>query len=381
MPRCELFAFALIRRSSVRVLGAAAADTGCPELWYNRRMKFRNSFLLLAVACAFGTVGAVDQPGVSPGPGVRYATDAYPGFDSEDEIVRPSKKEPRWFAWLTGPKMTNAADQFAWAQACEREESWGAARRGYDALVRYWPTSPEAVKAQKALADLLLVHDLDYEEAFAEYRYLLDFYSLECDYDAIAAQAYKVANLMREEGKHILFFRFSNTVDVRRAYESVVLRSPGAAFVPEALLTIAELREDEGKYEVAVEVYENLRNLYPESPEAKEALVREARVRMKILEDNGYNRLRVNDTIGYLKLAMREDISANAREELAEMLDRVQCDLEAEAYRAAKFYDSRTRTLRSAVNAYEKYLRDYPTGAHAAEVRERLAILKEGKGK
>ena len=78
---------------------------------------------------------------------------------------------------------------------------------------------------------------------------------------------------------------------------------------------------------------------------------------------------------------MREDISANAREELAEMLDRVQCDLEAEAYRAAKFYDSRTRTLRSAVNAYEKYLRDYPTGAHAAEVRERLAILKEGKGK
>ncbi len=340
-------------------------------------MTLSRSVLVLAFAGVASAAWAVNQPGVSPGPGVRYATDAYPGFDTEEDAGNPSKKEPRWFAWLTGPKMANAAEQLAWAQECERGESWGAARRGYDALVRYWPTSPEAVKAQKALADLLLEHDLDYEEAFAEYKYLLDFYSLECDYDAIAAQMYKVANLMREEGKRIIFFRFANTVDVRRAYEVVVRRSPGAAFVPEALLTIAALREDEGKYETAVEVYESLRSLYPDSPEAKTALLREARVRMTILEDNGYNRVRVRDTIGYLRLAMRETDREDVRKELAEMLARVEGDLEDEAYRAAKFYDSRTRTVRSAVNAYERFLIDYPAGVHADEVRARLAVLKE----
>lgn len=348
-------------------------------MWYNRRMTLRGSILILAVVGAASAAWAVNQPGVSPGPGVRYATDAYPGFDTEEDAGTPSKKEPRWFAWFTGPKMTNASDQLAWAQECEREGSWGAARRGYDALVRYWPTAPEAVTAQKSLADLLLVHDEDYEEAFAEYKYLLDFYSLECDYDAIAAQMYKVANLMREEGKRIVFFRFANTVDVRRAYEVVVRRSPGAAFVPEALLTIAALREDEGKYGTAVEVYESLRSLYPESPEAKTALLHEARARMKILEDNGYNRSRVRDTIGFLKLALRETDRESAQKELAEMLARVEQDLEDEAYRAAKFYDSRTRTVRSAVNAYERFLIDYPAGVHADEVRARLAVLKEEK--
>lgn len=332
--------------------------------------------MLAAVGIA-SAAWAANQPGVSPGPGVRYATDAYPGFDTEEDAGKPEKKEPRWFAWFTGPKMTTATDQLAWARGCEREGSWGAARRGYDALVRHWPTAPEAVQAQKALADLLLSHDLDYEGAFAEYKYLLDFYSLECDYDAVAAQMYKVANLMREEGKRVLFFRFANTVDVRRAYEVVVRRSPGAAFVPEALLTIAALREDEGKYGLAVEVYESLRSLYPDAPETKTALLRESRVRMAILEENGYNRSRVSDTIGFLKLALRETDQPAAQKELAAMLTRVERDLEDEAYRAAKFYDSRTRTVRSAVRAYERFLIDYPVGAHADEVRARLSVLKE----
>jgi outer membrane protein assembly factor BamD (BamD/ComL family) len=50
--------------------------------------------------------------------------------------------------------------------------------------------------------------------------------------------------------------------------------------------------------------------------------------------------------------------------------------IEDEAYRSAKFYDSRTRTRRSAINAYEKYLRDYPNSEHAEIVRQRIEELK-----
>ena len=50
-----------------------------------------------------------------------------------------------------------------------------------------------------------------------------------------------------------------------------------------------------------------------------------------------------------------------------------------EAYKAAKFYDSRTRTLRSAITAYERFLKDYPSSSHADEVRARIEILKEGR--
>ena len=51
--------------------------------------------------------------------------------------------------------------------------------------------------------------------------------------------------------------------------------------------------------------------------------------------------------------------------------------LEEEAYNAAKFYDSRTRTKRSAVSAYQRFLDEYPTSDRAPEVRRRLFELQE----
>ncbi len=340
-------------------------------------MIFKRLALIVATVSVVGTIyGVGQQPGVSPGPGARYATDMYPGFDSEEKMLSPERKEPRLFSWWNGPAKESAAEQYAYAEGLAKGGEWSKAAKAYDALVREWPTAKEAAVSQKAYADILLEHEQYYEDAFKEYQYLLDFYSLECDYHAIAEQMYKVANLMRKEGKTIVFFRFANTVDVRRAYEAVVLRSPGAGFVPEALLTIAELREEEGKYSLAVTVYENLRNLYPKSEEALRSWVEEARARMEILDDAGYNRERVKDTIGFMKMALKAQLEDGEKAEVQGFLAKLEGDLELEAYKAAKFYDSRTRTVRSAKSAYEKYLQEYPAGAHADEVRARLEELE-----
>ena len=333
--------------------------------------------LLIAVSVlACGTVAFAQLPALGPGGnGARYATDAYPGFDSEDDNVKPERKEPRWFSFITGPKCESAAEQFAYCQELVKDESWSKACRQLDALVREWPTAPEAWKAQQQMAEIRLTKLGDTEDAFADYRYLLDFYSLQCDYAAIADKLYEVAGVMKLEGKEIMFVRFANTVDVRRAYEMCVLRAPGAAWVPDAMLTIAALREDEGKYTEAIKVYENLRNLHPESEQAKTAVVREAAVRMDVLDDHGYNRARAQDTIDFMKMALQscrpEDVAAiRAHLETALGL------MEDEAYRGACFYDSATRTKRSAVNAYEQFLRDYPQSVHAEEIKARIEELK-----
>ena len=329
-----------------------------------------------AIGCSFAAVAV--SPGVSPGPGIRYATDAYPGFDSEDELLKPSRKEPRWFGWINGPKMDTAAEQLKYAASLEAEESWKGAKKAYDALVREWPTSPEAPKAQKAIADICLGKLLDSEDAFAEYRYLLDFYSAQCNYDEIVELMYKTAELMRDEGKTIVFFRFDNTVDVRRAYEAVVLRAPGASFAPKAMLTIALLRENEDKPETAATVYENLRSMYPDSPEAAIALYREAKARMVVLRRCEYNRERVRDTIGFLTFAIESGkLEPEQREEVGGFRNEARALLENEAYNAAKFYDSRTRTKRSAMSAYQRFLDEYPTSDRAPEVRRRLFELQE----
>lgn len=343
----------------------------------------KNYSHIFAAVLAVGLVGsagaqAFNQPGVGPGPGVRYATDAYPGFDDIPANVRPEKKKPRWLPFINGPKKATPAEQYAWCRSCLAEKSYRAARKGFDALVREWPTSPEAPLAQKDLADLLFAHERDYEQAFREYCYLLDFYSSQCDFAAIAEDAYEMAKRMREEGKTIVYFRFDNTVDVRRAFEALVLRVPGAVFAPAAMLTIASLRIDEGKFAEAVTVYENLRSLYPESPEALQAVGLEAEARLLLLHDHGYNRSRCLDTIAFLRQSLAAHPTADWRDRVEQILAEARALLEDEAFKSAKFYDSRTRTKRSAIKAYESFIREYPASAHVAEATARLKELKEG---
>lgn len=335
---------------------------------------------LLALTALFATVVLADvsgRPSPTPGPGIRYATDAYPGFDSTDSFVKPEKKEPKWFHFWNGPKKDNAADQLAYCAELIKARDFDKAAKELDALVRDWPVCAEAIKAQKALADIYLKYTFEYEKAVKEYIYLLDFYSFDHDYKLSAKRAYEAAERMREEGKKIVFFRFANTVDVRRSYEAIVLRSPGADFVPDALLTIAGLREDDQQYELALSVYENLRNLHSLTPQAKDAIIREARVRMKLLEMFEYNRARQQDTIDFLKLQMNNPtLPQEVRDEIISCLNKSAELNEQEAYLAAKFYDKPSRTRRSAINAYEAFLRKYPASEHAGEVLDRLHELE-----
>lgn len=347
-------------------------------MWYNIAMVLKRQMLLAVAVLAATALKGAGGAG-TPSSATRWATDAYPGFDREEEIVEGSKKTPRWFSWINGPAKDDPAGQLAYAQECEAQGSWRAARRGYDALVREWPSSPEAPIAQEKLADLYFSHYLDYEEAFAQYKYLLDFYSSQCDYDAISRRLWEVAKLMEQEGRTIVFFRFANTIDVRRAFESVVRHAPGADFTPDAMLRIAKLREDDEEYDLAVRVYENLRNLHPLTPEAKQALHREAKARMHVLRVHEYNRQRCKDTIEFLKLALASNPDTVVKNDLSAWLAEAVGKMEDDAFASAKFYDSRTRTKRSAINAYERFLRDYPASRHADAARARLDELQAEK--
>lgn len=330
---------------------------------------------LFAFFASVAVAQQANQVGTSPGAGTRYATDAYPGFDSDKDTLSPERKEPRWFAFVNGPKCDNAADQFAYAQSLEAEEKWSKAAKAYDALVREWPASEEAPAAQLRMAEILFEQSEDCAEAFAEYRYLVDFYSFRCDYNAAVDRMYEIAGRMREEGKTILFFKFRNSTEVRKAYENCVLRAPGAKWAPAALLTIGILREEEDKPDEAVKVYENLRNLHYGTEEARVAILREAAVRKGILDERGYNRERCLDTIRFFEMALRQ-VEGEDAAALRQMLDGLRAYVDDEDYRAACFYDSRMRTPRSAISAYERFLADHPESAHAEQVRNRLNELK-----
>ncbi len=134
-------------------------------------MKLMRKFLFVSMALSAASLVAADiaqQPGVGAGPGVKYATDAYPGFDSTDSFLKPERKEPKWFHFWNGPKKDNAAEQLQYSASLIREKKFSKAAKELDALVREWPVSPEAVRAQKALADIYLKYTDEAEKAAKE---------------------------------------------------------------------------------------------------------------------------------------------------------------------------------------------------------------------
>jgi hypothetical protein len=100
---------------------------------------------------------------------------------------------------------------------------------------------------------------------------------------------------------------------------------------------------------------------------------------MAVLGEHEYNRSRCWDTIDFLKMA-EANCESEFKSEIKIWKDQAIRMLEDEAYAAAKFYDSKTRTARSAVNAYERFLAEHPASIHAEAVKARLEELKNVNG-
>lgn len=320
---------------------------------------------LCAVFCSFAAYSSVNMP--------RYATDAYPCFETTSDSAVLPRKTPKMFSWWNGPEKDTPAEQLEWAQSLS---SPGSAKKAFDALVRRWPGSPQAPVAQQRLAQICIDSEKDFEEAFVEYLYLADYYTLQCDYPKIIRLLYEIAQRMKKTGTTVLFIPFANERAVRNAFEAVVIRAPGADFAPQAMMEIASLREQEDDFDEAVKVYETLRNVYPSSSQAQDSILREAELRCRILEAHSSNADRVKETYDFLKSAVSKLAGKPCGARLEELREKVYGEMENSAYLAAKSYDSVTRKKRNALAAYEKFLSEYPSGPHAVAVKARLDQLK-----
>lgn len=303
-----------------------------------------------------------------------YATDAYPGFDGLDDLKRPEKKDKSWFNWVD---RATPAEQYELAKELEAASSFRKARRACDALVREWPASAEAPHAQLRIVKIY-AHEKDYDDALEELEYLLDFYPSEVPYLELVEYLYKLTNLMVKEKKTMFGLSFTSDRIVRQHYESVVRRAPRASYVPETMLKIADLREQNDEYEEAVQVYNQLIMKFPKTAEAEAAVYLQAKARMWLCRRLSYNIPRCVDTQKYLKMMIADHPRHDRVDEMKEWLAELERHLEADAYRRAKFYDSKQRTPHAAAAAWERFLREYPLSPHADEIRARIETLQKG---
>lgn len=344
------------------------------------RIVFNRKAALALLACACAAAEAAPNRGVAGSTFAAnspYATDAYPGFDDLDEVQRPEKKDKSWFNWVD---RDTAAEQYSLAQSLETEGKLRKARRACDALVQQWPAAPEAPLAQLRMAKIYAKQE-DYDSAIEELEYLLDFYPAECSYLEAVEYMYQLTNLMIKEKKTMFGFSFTSNREVRQHYESVVRRAPRASFVPETMLKIADLREQDDQYEEAVQVYNQLIMKFPKTKEADAAIYLQAKARMWLCRRLSYNIPRCLDTAKYLKMMLAEHPRHDHAEEMSTWLAELERHLEADAYNHAKFYDTKQRTPHAAAAAWERFLREYPLSPHADEIRARIDELKQGNRK
>jgi len=341
----------------------------------------RKLILLTLAFCGTATIWAAPAPsrtvaGASSAGNSPYATDAYPGFDGLDDIKKPERHDKSWW-WWKGVKRDTAAAQYAYAKELEAEGDFTGAARACDALVREWPAAAEAPQAQLRFVKLNANQLEDYEEAFEQLEYLLDFYSRDCPYLELVEYGYRLVNVMVDKKKTILGFSLLSNRMVRQHYESIVRRAPGASYVPEAMLKIADLREQDQQYEEAVKVYQMLQNKFPIAEESRKAAYLEAKARMWLCRRLAYNIPRCRDTESYLKMTLERRPDLAEAGELKGWLEELKTYLAEDAYRAAKFYDTKQRTRHAARTSWERYLLEYPDSPHAEEVRARIAELAD----
>ena len=335
-----------------------------------KRFLFTATILAAGIVCAAPGHRVV---GSGIGGNSPYATDAYPGFDGLDDLPKPERREKSWFLHVA---RDTPAEQFAYAKELAENNDFKKACKMCDALVREWPASPEAPQAQLMYAMLLAKSLEDYDEAFEQLDYLLDFYPRACAYAELVEYQYKLANLMVREKKTFLGMSFTSTRVLRQHYEMIVRRAPGAKYVPEAMLKIADLREQDQQYEEAVLVYAALMSRFPSSPEARVAAYLQAKARMWLVRRLAYNLPRCKDTASYLQLTLQRLPDHPQAEEMKAWLDELKAYMAEDAYVRAKFYDSRQRTSHAAAASYERFLEEYPDSAHAEEVSRRLDELR-----
>lgn len=337
-------------------------------------MKNENSSIQIVICllCTFAIWSFAQSTAVTGRRG--YATDHFDGFDVVDNEERIPQKERSF--WYILEEDTPAA-QLKYAEKAEKNGSLGKARRGYEALVREWPTSPEAVRAQLRLAEVL-EKEGSYADAFDEYQYLLVHYAGNCPYDEILDRQFRIANYLLHNNTSMFGWALSGLSSIRERFETIVRNAPRSSKAPEAMLIIGGIREEEDERKEAIQVYDGLLNRFPKSEQAGQAAFLSARCRHELAMRETDNEQRCREALAFTRALLQRRPNHPQKNQLVAWQKELENLLLEQNYRMAVFYDSRQRSLQASKIAYQRFLKEFGKSKYAPEVKRRLEALEHG---
>ena len=303
-----------------------------------------------------------------------YATDKLEGFEAFDKDERLPQKEKSF--WYSVDEKTAAA-QLAYAAKLEAAGKNKSARKAYEALVRQWPTAPEAAQAQFALAQLFEKME-KYDRAFDEYQYLLTYFAGQCPYNEVLDRQFRIANLLLHGNKSMFGWILNGTDTIRERFEKIVVNAPRSAIAPEVMLIIGSIRVSADEKPEAISVYDGILNRFPGSPQSIAAAYLAAQCRYELAVKHSYNESRCRESIAFFKAVLARAPKHPQKDQMTTWLNELTSQLIEQNYQQALFYDTRQRKPDAAKAAYRRFLTEFGDSKYAPQVRARLAELEKG---
>jgi outer membrane protein assembly factor BamD (BamD/ComL family) len=295
------------------------------------------------------------------------ASDPYTEVDGEKKPLIP----------ILHPAESTPAEQLARADKQYQDGKLKKAGKSYRALVKRWPRSPEAVKAQASYASVLVSRG-KIRKAFESYQELVENYAGSFPYEKVLAQQLQIAHVVatKKKGKFLFFPGLKDPETAIEMYEKIVKNGPQWEFAPQAQMRVGRIQEEIKEFDSAIASYLQTMIRYPGSPFAEEAAFGRIRC-LAALSDVNENDLEVAEdgafAIGNFNTKYPDSRFSDDVERIRFHLERRRAHA---AYKIAYFYDKTARKPKAALQEYQKMVEKFKSSEWTDLAKQRIDQLQ-----
>ena len=273
---------------------------------------------------------------------------------------------------------TRAKDQLDVAEQAFKARDYNVALRAADRVVKVWPLSDYAPRAQYLAARCLEAKGKD-QMAFDAYQKIIQQYPKSAEYEDVLWRQYKIADrfLHGEWPKLWGDVPYPPTMDVPAdMFGGIVTNGPYSDVAPHAQLRIGAAREKQKDYPAAVNAYETAADRYQNRPIiVADAMYREGMSYAKEAGTAGYDQ----GTAGQAIATFTDFVTLFPNDWRVPYAQRIITTLKSQQlqgnFQIARFYE-KSHQWDGAVIYYNEVLQLDPNSHYAALARQRIETLK-----
>lgn len=270
-----------------------------------------------------------------------------------------------------------AKDQLQVAQEAFEKKDYSLARRAANRVVKIWPLSDYAGRAQYLLGRVYEARKMD-ERAFKEYQKALTKYPKIPNYDEIIQRQFAIAGrfLGGQWFKLWGYIPFFPSMDKTAGLlDQIVKNGPYGELGPKAQMSIGTAREKQDNYPLAVKAYQKAADRYYDRPGvAADALYKTGKAWEKQAKRAEYDQSIARNSIdSFQDLSVLYPTDPRLPE-TTQVIQSLRTEQARGAFETARYYE-RHRQYLGAVVYYSEVLNKDRTSVYANEAKERIDKL------